>query len=608
MSYDDDFSDATTLLVSHPSESAGSVKPPLSLKDDRLGDSSQSMDHDPTDKSIPLLAVFSPSFEHFTTTCIIDVTKDLLAQSSHSRSILDIVIHSQELREQGKLSRLKQYDRQRLMDAADYLHALLSEDQAFDMYATLLKFEQRHAPPPFDEVLSPLLIACARSARSTSQCQFVQQALSKRLAQSDGNSMSPLECFLAHMLMVETYALQRNAEEVSKHLKAARSCTRSFRKLSEPLLGTPRDKLLYIYHKRYLLRNLETKKLGIETAFDNAAVISDADFVRFVAAVFPCSRLDDSSVSASHQYGSPAPSSLSHIQYYLRLCCRALASSSKIRFPGFCRAMTAQSDWKYLRWAETIALFAHVWSEWQRCSCLTPEDLFWTKYVEDRHRISATETLSIFCEMINLATPWKVSTSDSALLQRFIEGVTTLLGLSDQDLETRFLQLWYARAFRAPGGEQYSAFPGSLPKFISEPNQDKEDNMFAAPESKEDVGTGPAPHGSSRTASSWSAQGIHATLAPSCRSSNSSFQRLRDTARSIWSQLRTSVQPSDDPASWMSARARNTLSSSQFSQLSGIAGTPWSLQRISQPSQRIAIRSVDNCESLNAGAYEETWV
>jgi hypothetical protein len=509
----------------------------------------------------------TPTFEEFTTHCVAEATTVVTARSIHLYPALEITIKAKGYREKSACTFLAHHGRQQIVDAADYLLSCLAKEEAFDIYAALIGTEEATSPPTQGLAL---LTACARSSQLQFQCQFIQEAFLKYLQGSAGKIMSPLDRFLAHMLMAECYTVHSNASDAGKHLEEAKISVRNFRTLTASQLNDTPKRLVYLYHKRYLMMNIEANQREAGASldcFDGAKIVSQQDFAKFVTTVFHCHTPDLSLVENAPWTSSPGPPSLPYTRYCLLLCQKALEDFDNPQFSGFSWTLTTHSGWKYIRWAETLALFTHVWTEWQRSYRAIPVNKSWAQQVQEHVGISCIEVLSIFCEMINLATPWEISTTDSSLLRRFREGLAFLRDVPDEDLETKFLQLWYARTFRARGAQQYAAFLGPLPEFILSPLQRIRSITATMIEVEQQKKHRSHPHVASCVKTDY----LDPTLAPSCRSSDSSYRRFRDTASSVWYRLGNTVPSGDDSLSRTSSRSRNARSSVRLSQISQLS-------------------------------------
>ncbi|KAK9420539.1 putative Clr5 domain-containing protein [Seiridium unicorne] len=95
-------------------------------------------------------------------------------------------------------------------ETADFLDAASYDEGACNLSALLLPIEEAKATE-YLEILTPLLVSCARSARSRSQCQLVQEILSKRLERTEDDSARSTKRFLAYILLARTHALHKGS-------------------------------------------------------------------------------------------------------------------------------------------------------------------------------------------------------------------------------------------------------------------------------------------------------------------------------------------------------------------------------------------------------------
>ncbi|KAI1841017.1 hypothetical protein JX266_012798 [Neoarthrinium moseri] len=106
----------------------------------------------------------------------------------------------------------------KLRSIADYLGAILCLKEACNIYAVLLQIEQAKSPEQPESLVTPLLIACARTAQTWEQCDLVQEVLLKRMQQSPKRAYSSSEYEIAHTLLARSFHLQDNSAGSQHHL------------------------------------------------------------------------------------------------------------------------------------------------------------------------------------------------------------------------------------------------------------------------------------------------------------------------------------------------------------------------------------------------------
>lgn len=358
-------------------------------------------------------------------------TDEQLALPGRWGSVDDIMQLAQQIDSNRPIDTFSEDEIANIKLAADYLQCLYFDEDAFALYALVIK---RYQADPFQQrrTMFSATISYARSAETTAHCEIVQNLLRLELEKAE-EAPSPVERFLIEMLLAYSYArVGCDSECVSDHLNLARSCGDGEDLIAQlPSDDRSLDLLTYLNVVRCLPSNCDLlghDLYGQEAGFSlKERQLEDAILQRIPG---PFEIQDN-------MMGNPC------IWRCLQWCERELGNLTVL--PGVWKSMKPNN--KYIRSAETIGLFTCLWERWHEPGLVfSKSDLrIWMTETEIRMGISPTELLAVLCWMINLATPWRRSKFDSELIFRLQFGSHALTELTDRELATKFLRIFIRR-------------------------------------------------------------------------------------------------------------------------------------------------------------------
>jgi hypothetical protein len=365
--------------------------------------------------------------------------------------------------------------------------------------------------------------------------------------------------------VARSYALHGEREDTANHLAEARRSAGRFGKFLDTSPNYSLDILTYIQYKLCFAPKAQTSGGSRQPELENvndATCVDHQDFTKFVLNLRP-NRFNDPNSLAPEASTKAICFSVWSCATWCRI---ALESTNHPKFPGSWKAMGAESGLKDIRWAETVALFTFLWEEWHQPRWSNSYGSSWMVDSQESIGIPGAELLSICCELANLASPGKRSTSDGSLCRRFQQGFTTLRDIHDEELTSKFLQLLYTRTIR--GAEEYFDFES-----IGRIAEQSLPNELRSTDDPFDPNRRSSSSYHSLAASNPGNRFPEPTLASSCRSSNASLQRMRDMQETVTYHLnhrRNETRPTNELPSSAWRMSYSTMASSQISNLSDL--------------------------------------
>ncbi|KAK8078251.1 hypothetical protein PG996_004421 [Apiospora saccharicola] len=142
-------------------------------------------------------------------------------------------------------SLLDRFCQGRMSLAADWLDAMWNKHQGFSIYSLLLGVEDASdGSLPKPHVLPPMALSCARSSAHPQQRAWARELLLRRLGTSADAIISPSEKMLSHMLLAQMFALDGQTPASEHHLKSALEPT-----VDSKIVDTSFDVLAYLHYK-----------------------------------------------------------------------------------------------------------------------------------------------------------------------------------------------------------------------------------------------------------------------------------------------------------------------------------------------------------------------
>jgi hypothetical protein len=313
--------------------------------------------------------------------------------------------------------------------AADFLHMLGFDGDAFPLYVLLLKRSKQssYASP---RTTTSAMIACTRSAYWSSQVQLARTLWEPKF-EARGAS-TDVEHFLFRMLLADTYARLGDYEIANMIIEHTMGCEFATEGL---LLKMPyENRSLDLLTYQYLTQGLCYKDDLVRDGIASGDIEED----------YPLFEKSQFALCFLHQ--TPGPFALHDdemknpcIRSCLRWCVAMLESTAMMTDSWVNTEPDKQDDPS----SQHIGLFCCLWECWQsrRDEQETSEAMKWTSQAEKLMGISAAELLGTICWMIVRASPPVTDSSDSDLvLLRGHAAADLLLMLSDKELSLTFLE------------------------------------------------------------------------------------------------------------------------------------------------------------------------
>ncbi|KAM0814157.1 hypothetical protein AB5N19_14160 [Seiridium cardinale] len=490
----------------------------------------------------------------------IDTTEDTQVPPS-LEAALKIAKNFTEFRQKAAFYLLRDRDQALFQETADFLDAASYDEGACNLYALLLLIEEAKAPKHL-ETITPLLMSCARSARSRSQCRLVQEILSKRLERTEDDSARSSKRFLAYILLARTHALQGEFRETRDQLEKAWRHAPHFNQYvyspTDTVLHTfqPLDTLAYLYHSRLSLISLAASNELQPSPPVIPKLVSYGGLEMFITTL---RRLDWTNTFRGL---GPCPSGR-EVSDYVRSCiswCLDILDSSNISHCLFPHDWgKPESDALVLQEKQTIItnFFFRLYIERRELAKSEAQSPFWVHYSHEELGISASELLRVCCELIAE------------------DGFENVLHQGHEALSSRYLQRLYERTMIIPDLDKYLVFQRlDLP-----PKQSVLQKLRPQARQHPPI-TRPR----------------ELTMASSLRSSDTSFKRMEEAASSIWQRSTSRIWSDCDLPSNALHDTRSPLPSSVISHLSDRMERTLSLNRSSHTSdtQRNRFASINS--------------
>ncbi|KAK6064287.1 clr5 domain-containing protein [Seiridium cupressi] len=488
----------------------------------------------------------------------IDTAEDTQVPPS-LEAALKIAKNFTEFRKKGAFYLLRDRDQALFQETADFLDAASYDEGACNLYALLLLIEEAKAPEHL-EIITPLLVSCARSARSQSQCRLVQEILSKRLKRTEDDSARSTKRFLAYILLARTHALQGEFRETRDQLeKAWCHVPHSNQYVYSPpdtALHTfpPLDTLAYLYHGRLSLISLAANNELQPSPPVIPKLVSYGGLEIFITTL--------RRLNWTFRGLGPCPSGR-HMSDYVRSC---ITWCLDILIPSDAPHCLFPSGWGkpepdplVLQEKQTIItnLFFRLYGARREITKSEGQSPFWVHYSHEELGISASVLLRICCELIAE------------------DGFENVLRQGHEALASRYLQRLYERTIIIPHLDKYLEFQQlDLP-----PKQSVLQKL--RPQARQHL---------------LLTRSRELTMASSLRSSDTSFKRMKEAASSMWQRATSRIWSDCDLPSNALHDTRNSLPFSVISHLSDRMEKTLSLNRSSHTSdtQRNRLASINS--------------
>lgn len=327
--------------------------------------------------------------------------------------------------------------------AAEYFEAMGYEEDAFALYAFLLK--RFHEERPQDKVaFLHAVINYSRCASTPEHCEIIEHHLRDQARQLPAEVDSYLLYhFLIEMALAETYSRKYDMASVKTHLRQARLLVSAPDDLYQvigllPLGDRSLDLILYHSIRRVCSPRSEKLLLGMDSGEFYSWWWKMCDLERVLLQRVPGPFELNGSVM-----GNPC----------IRLCLKWCHQN--LQRQGYIPTMGVVSPGKGEReeMVETVAmlsLFTYLWNVRMNergergASRLNREADLWTSQAHSRLGVDATELLMITCAQIvhgpSLSEGSEGLLTKDMLIHRFRQGAERLLGQSDVVLAQGFLK------------------------------------------------------------------------------------------------------------------------------------------------------------------------
>ncbi|KAK8134607.1 hypothetical protein PG984_006619 [Apiospora sp. TS-2023a] len=339
-----------------------------------------------------------------------------------------------------------------LLSVADYLYAVLDRKQSFVIYEVLLASEQatnRDLAKP--QILSPVLLSCARAAETQSQQRIVQEGLCNRIDTLEDDATSPSGIYLASMLLAQMSVLNLQEEWFTLHqnrelikFMGCDSGNSSFNVLSYlyrkmDRSGTFFQPLISRYH------NPESKGWEAFTRMRpticQLETVNSGDFIRFI-----CFGWEPEAKTLPRPTTSYRSDPITSVSEYVRSCIQWCIDAIDHTFPGVPVSTVVWSSEEALRPTEdalldTLTVYNYLHKQWRRewlgFSKTLNSNRKWMNNTHETLGISAAELLVVCCDMV-------MNNSKSPPTDPYNIHIGSMFSktrrLSDRDIVTKFLQ------------------------------------------------------------------------------------------------------------------------------------------------------------------------
>jgi hypothetical protein len=311
--------------------------------------------------------------------------------------------------------------------AADFLFSLTFDEDCCALYVLMLK-RLKDSPNQPMWITCSAVIACARSAYTTSQVEIAQYLLEHKLEELEGTA-SHVENFLYRMLLSYTYTRCGDDDNANLQIETAMGSDLADERLFEYLPKENRSLDILTYY------------------FLNCGLGKHDDLVKEKTLKYlPEDHifLDKSDAQDRLLQREPGPFELKDGYMKnpcIRSCLRWCLSEFEIiaTIPGSWKHL--QSDDQHLDWAERIGIYCCLWGRWQnfRGKASQPELLLWASQAEKCMGIAPAELLITLCWMIMSASPPRHDKSERDLFLRARLGARSLSQRTDEALASQFL-------------------------------------------------------------------------------------------------------------------------------------------------------------------------
>ncbi|KAK7920289.1 hypothetical protein PG985_008311 [Apiospora marii] len=394
-------------------------------------------------------------------------------------------------------------------------------------------------------ILSPLALSCARSAETPSQRTLVRELLLTRLDILQFESISPSETMLAHMLLAQMFALDGHFALSEKHLNTPLKLT-----VVRRSVDTSFEVLSYLHYKHPRPgSDTQTCDQGYEAHLISQYLpsVTCSDFVDFAYDQRRTSSwLRNDSVSWDH----PRAAVSEYVRSCIAWCSTAILKDSPSRFPCFDTGLQAKgSSAPYsITWQDTVALYNYFNKMFLDGEPGRFKWMSWRERTREKLGISSAELLVVCCDMIaHYGTVHggyanrKFSNCNILVLElgSLREDLTELEKQPDEELVTQFLRCLYLRTnpltlvskFREPGQGILESSTTTISGSEHRPSiVHTEESPFST------TTDGPLTHRSTRGEVMREMVAEEPMIASSCRSSNTSYKRMKDAAVSIFNR------------------------------------------------------------------------
>ncbi|KAK8039851.1 hypothetical protein PG993_008262 [Apiospora rasikravindrae] len=424
--------------------------------------------------------------------------------------------------------------------AADYLYAVLNKQRSFHIYAQLLE-----ADPSTHHVLPEMVLACARAAKTPEQRKFVQALLTTRLNKAVGRIINPSERSLANLL-------RERMLDPNNRLGAAWTERRASTHSSFEIL-------IYLYerntHEPICEAGLD--ELAHQSVADHMASISHDDFVQSISAC----RHPPLSEQAPERYNYLSLAMSDCVRSCVNWC--ATQIDSPMLYESFDTDWLSQgTPWSRMcRWREFIAVYIHLYHKWRSSESdilMSPTHWGWKYKTREKLGISTAELLAVCCDMVTQDHSDSIPRERAVIVENdedpyaYVEdNIRRLQHLTNNEIVTMFLRHLYLRTTDFPQANEYADIRELLrPPIENEPDISLSAGQVSETETPAEVESEMIPtqvetfdpprstvprHFTDSSSSAYSVKdvGYDPTIASSCRSSSSSYRRMKDAAASF---------------------------------------------------------------------------
>lgn len=415
-----------------------------------------------------------------------------------------------------------------LLQAADYLYAVLNKQRSFRLYDKLLRLNDSS-----DKVLTEMSLAYARAAGTQSQRDEVKKFLTANL-RSESRTASSSEKSLANMLLAQMFSLDGMPDLYESHLASAAAVRSTY-------IDTSFDVLAYLYrmHPQEDEPRPKVRGQSIQSITTHLASVGYEGFVQFALGL-RYSYLSENSTEY-HEYPGTV------LCDCVRSCVDWCAISIDVTLLGqpFNTKWLARGS-SYLdicRWPEVMALYNYLYRKWRSDESdreTTLSHWGWRSNTRKKLGISAAELLIVCCDMITQVCEEPAPGPGGNKVDKFDrpyaylrKNIRVTQGLTDEELVTKFLQRLYLRTTN----------PARVNKSTADSRQQSQSLKLGmgkgiAPPFADQIIRPPVPAVdrfayASSTSNSILGRRYDPTIASSISSSNTSYRRMRDAASLI---------------------------------------------------------------------------